>query len=259
MSRLFKNKKGLTLIEVIVSIAILSIIVAPLGNLFVTTIRNNAMSERQLRANQTAKTIIEQVAGNIDYYIGSTPLPFTDNGVTFNTSIIEFYNPGHTSTTGSSPLSAISMTAGFEIGPGGGTKLTALTGDIISIEVTDSNIVVKHTNNSGPSPITTQFMNLSYTNIGDINIQINCNLDVKVNINVTNNTSHTVNIYKVYSNTLPTAEFIVNTILGAVRSYDLIYDSSVANANQNKVYRVIVTATYNGSRLVELARLVTIE
>ncbi|MBF8982641.1 type II secretion system protein [Lutibacter sp. B2] len=59
MFNLFKNKKGFTLIEIIVSIAILGIIIVPISSLFVTSVRMNKQSEEMMMASQKAQQIIE--------------------------------------------------------------------------------------------------------------------------------------------------------------------------------------------------------
>ena len=60
MKKLSK-KKGLTLIEIIISLAILSIIVIPLGNLALTSVKMEKDSEVKLRANTVAQQIIEYI------------------------------------------------------------------------------------------------------------------------------------------------------------------------------------------------------
>ena len=53
------KKKGLTLIEIIISLAILSIVVIPIGNLALTSVKIEKDSEAKLKANTLAQQIIE--------------------------------------------------------------------------------------------------------------------------------------------------------------------------------------------------------
>lgn len=55
------KKKGLTLIEIIISLAILSIVVIPLGNLALTSVRIEKDSELKLKANILSQQIIEYI------------------------------------------------------------------------------------------------------------------------------------------------------------------------------------------------------
>ncbi|MEJ8554509.1 type IV pilus modification PilV family protein [Tepidibacter sp. Z1-5] len=58
---MIKSNKGLTLVELIVSLAILGIILVPLSSFFVNTIKVNKSSENQMIANQLAQKYMERV------------------------------------------------------------------------------------------------------------------------------------------------------------------------------------------------------
>ena len=58
---MIKCNKGLTLVELVVSLAILGIIMAPLSSFFVNTIKINKSSENQMIANQLAQKYMEQL------------------------------------------------------------------------------------------------------------------------------------------------------------------------------------------------------
>ena len=58
---MIKSNKGLTLVELIVSLAILGIIIAPLSSFFVNTVKVNKDSENQMIANQLAQKYMEQL------------------------------------------------------------------------------------------------------------------------------------------------------------------------------------------------------
>ncbi len=55
------SNKGLTLIEIIVSIAILSIIITPMSSLFIQSAKTNVMADRILTANNIAQKNVEAV------------------------------------------------------------------------------------------------------------------------------------------------------------------------------------------------------
>lgn len=85
------KKKGLTLIEIIISLAILSIVIIPLGNLALTSVRIEKDSEIKLKANTIAQQIIEYIKepsvtlNNIDTALKVENLSLTD----FNNNIIK--------------------------------------------------------------------------------------------------------------------------------------------------------------------------
>ncbi|CAH2214669.1 PilW family protein [Tepidibacter aestuarii] len=58
---MIKCNKGLTLVELVVSLALLGIIIAPLSSFFVNTIKVNKNSENQMIANQLAQKYMEQL------------------------------------------------------------------------------------------------------------------------------------------------------------------------------------------------------
>lgn len=78
------KKKGLTLIEIIISLAILSIVVIPLGNLALTSVRIEKDSELKLKANILSQQIIEYIKdssvtfSNIDPVLKVSNLSLSD-------------------------------------------------------------------------------------------------------------------------------------------------------------------------------------
>ncbi len=62
MRRFRKNNKGMTLVELIVSIAIMAIIVIPILNSFLTSSKTNAKAKVQQRATEVAQNVMEQLA-----------------------------------------------------------------------------------------------------------------------------------------------------------------------------------------------------
>ena len=60
MYKLIRKSEGLTLVEIIISLAILGIIIVPLSTLFVNSAMINRRAEIQLLANQTAQRFMEE-------------------------------------------------------------------------------------------------------------------------------------------------------------------------------------------------------
>ncbi|MCB2289670.1 prepilin-type N-terminal cleavage/methylation domain-containing protein [Clostridium sp. CS001] len=59
--KFIKNKKGLTLIEIIISLAILSIIIAPILSLTLNSVKINKKSDEKMEALSLAQTKIEEI------------------------------------------------------------------------------------------------------------------------------------------------------------------------------------------------------
>ncbi len=62
--RLWHNKKGYTLIEVMVSLAILGLIVVPVANLFLSSVVNNRHARDEMEAGQLAQEVMESLKNN---------------------------------------------------------------------------------------------------------------------------------------------------------------------------------------------------
>ena len=56
-----KAKKGMTLIEVIISVALLSILIVPLSGLVISSLRNNKNSEYKQRASYVGQKVLEEL------------------------------------------------------------------------------------------------------------------------------------------------------------------------------------------------------
>ena len=78
MKRL-NNNKGLTLVELIVSVAILSIIVLPLLSSFVQATRTNVRAKNKQHAMETAQNILEGLQNTSIEDVACQFSDFTDN------------------------------------------------------------------------------------------------------------------------------------------------------------------------------------
>lgn len=67
MSKSSANNKGLTLIELIVSVAILAIVTGPFLRTIVLSTRNNAYSEQILRSSELAQKVMEEIKSNPEF------------------------------------------------------------------------------------------------------------------------------------------------------------------------------------------------
>ncbi len=66
MKKYLVNNKGLTLIEIIITIAILGIIITPIFSMFLTTARANSLADEKMRATAAAQKVMENVKTALD-------------------------------------------------------------------------------------------------------------------------------------------------------------------------------------------------
>ncbi|QXM05999.1 prepilin-type N-terminal cleavage/methylation domain-containing protein [Crassaminicella indica] len=235
MAKFLKDENGLTLIEIIISIAILGIIIVSFSSLFVSTIKNNVSAEEKLIANQLAQKYIEEVIGNIDDYIKDGDTTIHENGM-----IITIKEP-----------EAVKA-EDYEYESGSFNEKDYLyIFNVSDLEEKDKIIIE---NNGIYLNSDSNFIKAitSYP----IKIGIRCNSEKTINIE--NNSEKYVNIYKIYSG-IKDNKITINVSNGEVYIYDNIYDNTIANIHKNRVYKIKVTVEKEKKTLVELVRYKTID
>jgi prepilin-type N-terminal cleavage/methylation domain-containing protein len=92
------NQAGFTLLEVIISLAILGIVVFPISSIFTGSARQSQKSKERLQANHTAQKYMEFLKSKkgkeIDQYIGTLdtiPEPVKDGETGFNVRYYAMY------------------------------------------------------------------------------------------------------------------------------------------------------------------------
>lgn len=241
-----KNNKGITLVEIIVSIAILGIIVTPLSSLFVTTVRNNSMARDKMIANQLAQKYMEEAMLDIKkggtFQVGTKNFP--DEGKFKITGYIteENNNYGVDTTTGDASIEGGAKVIGDSI------IKDFNNSDELKLEINESNINLKK-NESG-------IYSASHDQ-NPINIKLEFKRDNNLDntIKVYNTSGKRVNIYKVYSKD-GNDKVDIQTIEGEVYSYENICDDSdvnIENINKNYVYKIKIVVKKENKNLVEIA------
>ena len=61
MIKYLKTNKGFTLLELILSIAILSIIIVPISSMFINSIKTNNISNEKMQAIYASQTLMENI------------------------------------------------------------------------------------------------------------------------------------------------------------------------------------------------------
>lgn len=70
MRRFFKNQQGITMIEVLVTVAILAIVVVPCLSAFVMAQKGNVKAAQTTDAYTEAANLMEELKGNYEDYLG---------------------------------------------------------------------------------------------------------------------------------------------------------------------------------------------
>lgn len=242
MIRLFRCEKGITLIEIIVSIAILGIIVTPISSLFLTTVKNNSLAEDRMVANQLAQRTMEEVLNDIENNMADSTE--YEGKYKIETNVTEYENYRLKEKIGNRNISYEGIIdfsdAGMEYVENEDTLELYL--DNSTLYLKDGDVILLQFGHSEPS----------------INLKLKCDNGLALTIEVTNESNKSLNIYKVYSRENKD-EVKIKTIEGEVYTYDNIFESSITSPNMNRVYKVIVKVTKDDKVLAELANLKRIE
>lgn len=166
------NERGLTLVEIIVTLAVLGIVIAPLMSMFVTGQKVNAESRKEYEALQLAQKYIEEIKAEDDILHMGVPDEYEDEETGGQT--IGTYTWNKQSDDGIYDL------------------IIKVTGAVVGDAESD------------PAPVVYQLTEIIYsdypitiTNSAIENIKIILGNDA-LNINVSNKAGHTVNLY-IYS------------------------------------------------------------
>lgn len=239
--QILKEKKGLTLVEIIVSIAILGIIVTPLGSLFVSSIRNNSFAKEKMIANQVAQSYMEKyMADTISYVNPDTGTGFeskmdSGSGMTVEANISEYDEGSYENSTGQSIEYNYSA-------------------DASEIDNDDNTLIIEM---GGAVKLSSKLLSLISSDLEkQINIELKCN--ASKHLKVSNESGKRVNIFKVKSSSQERS-VTIDTEIGEVYVYENIYDESVVNKNKNKVYKIKITVKKGSKTLTELASFKTID
>lgn len=234
------NDRGLTLVEIIVSIAILGIIVAPLSSLFVNTVKNNAMAKDKMTASQLAQKTMEKIMLDIKNN-GRSPIdeiPIDDEG---DYEIEAFVNAVTTYAVGTTTSGEVEL---------GSPNATIVVSDKNVIEMKAERITKKET------ILENGVIQGNYLSSDTrVNIEVKTESETDIMVEVINDSDKDLHIYKLYDEE-GSAKIVINTSLGEVYSHDNITnDSNVDDENEDKnyVYKITVKVSKKGKELVKLA------
>jgi prepilin-type N-terminal cleavage/methylation domain-containing protein len=223
--KIIKKNEGLTLIEIVVSLAILGIIVTPLATLFVSGVKNNVNAEDRLIANQLAQKYMEESMNNISNIIDEPTKTYEEKPFKIIRTISEYKDENDKSYKNN--VGSIKDDSEFDR-------------------------IIKASQHMDGHTITIENKTKS------TNIKIECDEPMEKTFKVSNKSKKRVNIYKVYSES-KNNKVSIDVTDGEVYIYSNIYDGSESiELNQNRVCKIKITVT-KGSNSNALAELVTFE
>lgn len=257
MLKILKSNKGLTLIELIVSIAILGIIIIPLSSYFINSIRINKIAQYRLEANHIAQQMMEEIKSQRtviqtvyegteinegDYNITKIIRPLSDYQIIQNNNNNADIN--------------FSYDANIEVNENDLKFDTDTTSNLISNIADNTNVEIKVERGSGNS------IQIRYNN--SFNKTINKS-DNEINIVIKQNSNKNI-IFNTYSTNIITNFYIVkskgangairiNTKSGKVKFLDNIYDKTIIKDEKTWIYKISIIVKRKGIELVKIVGL----
>ncbi len=235
------SKKGFTIIEIIVTLAILGIIIMPIMSTILTGYKINRIGEIEYRSTMLAQKYMERVkswktlntadikeySGDIDGFKTRLSLEkvdsFDNNQVVKASSMYDLF---------------INRNAGFIIFKNKDIILKQISDeDEFDIIINDTNLVI------GGETIAFSFTSLEP--------KIGIEIDKNIKINIRNNTDKKVYI-DIIENDLSTYVCDINVISGQITKRTNIIEKSYTKSAEGILYKVIIKVTYEGKEVYEL-------
>lgn len=280
MIKYLKDNRGLTLIEILVSLAILGIIAVPISSFFVNTIRINKNSEDKMIANQLAQKYMEQVKFEEATTTSDDELIGTEGEFKIYKTVSKDLEEGksYSINKGNQLNSSMNYHIKLEVDTDeyNNTKDKVVFKESNIGDITEGNIDNNYTARIRIEKISSGEIkiyfndnpNYRYVNNIDlsedinhndpINIEISSKGKKNINIEVDSIEDTKTNIYIVKSKKSEN-EIDIKTMRGRIYSYENIYDNSVEKSENSWVYKIIVTVKKKEEELVKLIGLKKID
>ncbi|SMB95012.1 hypothetical protein SAMN00017405_0309 [Desulfonispora thiosulfatigenes DSM 11270] len=214
-----KNSQGITLIEIILSLAILGIIIYPISTLFITSINSNIAARDYLTATQLAQKYMEKVVADPTYYMNMTEKKTTE--IEGDLQVI-VYEPTEVS-------------KGYDFHDSG----ISATKTINASNISDGYKIV-------------------FDNSNIESTKIICDANTIKTISIANDSDQLAKIYMIYPKGNTNRVFI-NILKGKVAIFENLEELDSINENKNTVYKLKVQVKKDDTMLTELVRLKTID
>ncbi len=238
MLRLIRNRKGFTLIEVLLSLTILMMVLVPLSSLFITTAKVNTTSKERMIASQLAQEYMERIKGaaNIEPFINGD----FDNDNIMLYNVVKNGKHYILKTTITNTAVEYSKTIGQDL-PDANLVIDQLT-DNSTILIDINDVYINGTPNM-----------CQLVTVQDIVIFII--FKEEKTITVANTSGKAVSIYLIKDASSADVNMSVNITEGNVKVVKNVFDSTIFNTDEkagfvNWVYHITVEVYYDKNGLL---------
>ncbi|MGB3368932.1 MAG: prepilin-type N-terminal cleavage/methylation domain-containing protein [Acidaminobacteraceae bacterium] len=269
------NKKGYTLVEIMIAMAILAIMSAPMLNVFIDSIRVNKMADDQYRSDFIAQKFIE------DLRVDDFPIEFDTTvqyeGFSVNVLYKELINNVDTAVTEvKSNFTLPSIDVSVEMYIDSDDKI-ALRDDsanfkgpssdpntyLLKIESTSANVyktLLSHSDFSDTNTVEVDQTSIIDTKPLTIKIFKSSSITIaelqKINFNILNTTTKNLEVY-VINDQLDNINFTVDSSSTSVKLFRNLTDLAHVSTNNFKSYDIEVTVSKNDIEYTKLKTVIS--
>ncbi len=261
MLKHLKNKKGVTLIEILITLTVLSIVIIPLSRLLINSVKINTDSRIFMETNYIAQTYMENwKAKNLSSLMDEAQIQSLNEGNAI--TLTEAYKD-YTVETKVTPIVQYSM----------GDADTYATDALIKINGTDNKLSIykeagiKLTEQTlmptydiyiekpeSTNQITMSGLTINTLSSDSVILQVVCENQADVIFNIYNRTDKKALIYVIKTKQAENADISILAQVGNVKT-----ESSIVQQYNNNLYEILITVKQNekalttlkGSKLIE--------
>lgn len=224
-----RHKKGFTLIEVILSIAILSIIIGPILSLTLSTVKINKQSDDKLKAISLAQKHLEEIKSSEYTLPANLSLQINDNKSESGFDIERTITPIETYKVDDSTITSITYDA-------------EVNDDIPSNSIIPGDLLINYVDSNNLK------IELKDSTTRGVNVKIKLTGNTSVSVDLNNDSSEVLNIYF----TKDSKDYSISRCTGRVKTFTNIPDEVQANDNKYRLYKIVVEVKKNGKSLQKI-------
>jgi len=236
------NNKGFTLIEVILTIAILGLIIVPLSSMFITSATMNTKSKTEYDAATIAQKYMEKVKGLNKYDASALTIdPNEDKPFDVSMTLDEVtgYPNMQVDASITPPYDIVIKEESGNIffNKGDGSTIATIPYSTDFSMTFDTNSITINSN--------------TYTYTGISNIKVGIYLTRSINIQIKNNRSEIIN-FEVIKNMSNTNICNLSVINGEIKKKTNILADPIEKLSNSVLYKVKISVKLNGDELVNM-------